>query len=143
MTHLVAIAMLLTLLAPQKQDLPAAFYELPQEVREQATLIVTGTYAEGRSPCIFMPDGSRVWARESYIQIRKVYRGEAGGKTLYLDWGRLHEINPELTHGHTYLVLLRPNMKSMKAIRAGEYLPFWEALDDEEIIAIVNLKGTA
>ncbi len=140
MAHLFAIAMLLTLPAPQKQNLPDAFYELPEQVREQATLIVTGAYAEGRSPCIFMPDGTRRWAIESYIRIRKIHRGDAKGKLIYLKFGRLRETNLKLAQGNTYLVLLRPNTKSMKAIRAGEYLPFWEALHDEEIIAIVELK---
>lgn len=140
MTQFLGIAMLLALLAPQKQKLPDAFYELPEEVREQATLIVTGTYAEGRSPCIFMADGTRAWAIESYIRIRKTFRGEKGGKTIYLKFNSLRETNMKLTQGHTYLVLLRPNEKSMKAIRAGEYVPFWEALHDEEIVAIVQLK---
>jgi hypothetical protein len=140
MAHLLKIAMLLTLLAPQKQNLPNAYYELPEQVREQATLIVTGTYAEGRSPCIFMADGIRAWAIESYIRIKKIHRGEAKGKTIYLKFNRLLETNMKLTQGHTYLVLLRPNERSMKAIREGEYMPFWEALHDEEIIAIIELK---
>ncbi len=90
MTQLLAIAMLLTLLAPQKQNLPDAFYELPEQVREQATLIVTGTYAEGRTPCIYLANGTRVW--------------------------------------------------SMESLGKGEHAAFWDALDDEEIIAIVELK---
>ena len=140
MAYLLSIAMLFTLLAPQHENLPDAFYELPEQVREQATLIVTGTYAEGRSPCIWMPDGTRVWAVESYIRIRKVYRGKAGGKLIYLSYGRLRETGMKLTNDHKYLVLLRPNPSSMKAIQAGEYLPFWESLSDKEIVAIVELK---
>lgn len=48
MNCLRVIATLLTFLAPQDQNLPDAFYELPAKVRKQATLIVTGTYSEGR-----------------------------------------------------------------------------------------------
>lgn len=140
MAYLLGIAMFLTLLTPQKQTLPDAFYELPEQVREQATLIVIGTYAEGRTRCIFMPDGTRRWTMESSIRIKKVYRGEAGGKYIYLDWGTLLETNVKLMQGHTYLVVLRPNSRSMNAIRKGEHVPFWESLDDEEIIAIVELK---
>lgn len=33
-----------------------------------------------------------------------------------------------------------PNEESMKAIKAGEYVPAWDALYDEEIIAVVALK---
>jgi hypothetical protein len=139
MAQLLAIAMLLTL-APQKQNLPDAFYELPAQVREQATLIVAGTYAEGRTPCIFMPDGSRAWSMEALIQIKKVYRGEARGKFVYIDWFDLLHRGMKLKRDHTYLVLLRPNERSTQSIRKGEHVAFWDALDDEEIIAIVELK---
>jgi hypothetical protein len=140
MAHLLAIAMLLTLLPLPQQDLPDVFYELPEQVREQATLIVTGTYGEGRSPCIFMADGTRVWTMESTIRIKKIYRGEAKGKLIHLNWGSLRETGVKLTRGHTYLVLLRPDARSMKAIRESEYVPFWESLNDEEIIAILEMK---
>jgi hypothetical protein len=140
MVHLLGLAMLLTLLPPQQQQLPDAFYELPEQVREQATLIVTGTYGEGRSPCIFLSDGTRAWFMESTIKIKKIYRGEIKGKLIYLNWSRLRETGVKLTREHTYLVLLRPDARSMKAIRESEYVPFWESLHDEEIIAIVELK---
>ena len=77
---------------------------------------------------------------EAYVRVTKVYRGEAAGKTIALDWDYLRESGKKLTRGHRYLVLLRPNAKSMKAIRAGEYVPFWDALDEEEILAVVELK---
>jgi hypothetical protein len=141
MTHLLGIAMLLTLLAPQQQTLPDAYYELPEQVRERATLIVTGTYGEGRSPCIFMPDGTRVWYMVSSFRITKVYRGEVGGKFIYLNKSSLLKSQAvQLTRDHNYLALLRPNEESMKAILAGKYVPVWDALGDEEILAIVELK---
>jgi len=143
MTHLLGIAMLLTLLAPQQQNLPDAFYELPAQVRERATLIVMGTYGEGRSPCIFRPDGTRCWYLVSSIQITKVYRGEAGGKFIYLNKSSFLKTNADsvqLMRDHKYLLLLRPGTESMKAIRQGEYVPVWDALDGEEILAIVELK---
>ena len=46
----------------------------------------------------------------------------------------------QLTRDHKYLALLRPSEESMKAIRAGEYGPVRDALGDEEIIAIIELK---
>jgi hypothetical protein len=140
MTQLLTIAMLLTLLAPQQQNLPDAFYELPEQVRERATLIVTGTYGEGRSPCIFRPDGTRVWYLISSIQITKVFRGEAQSrKFIYLNKSSLPD-GVQLTRDHKYLLLLRPSEESMNAIREGKYVPVWDALHDEEIIAIVELK---
>src|SRR5688500_1536586 len=114
--------MALLLLTPQGQHLPDAFYQLPEQVREKATLIVAGTYGEGRSPCIFMPDGSRRWALESWFQITKVYRGEAGGKSIYINSAMLPKaegVSEGLEVGHKYLVLLRPGDESMKLIRAG------------------------
>jgi hypothetical protein len=142
MKYLLSIALLLLLL-PQNQHLPDEFYQLPEQVREKATLIVTGTYTEGRSPCIFMPDGSRRWALESWFQITKVYRGKVGGKSVYIKNRRLpkpKDASEKLEVGHQYLVLLLPGDESMKLIKAGEYVPFWDALRDEEIITIVKLK---
>lgn len=137
MTYFLLIALLLTLM-PQEQTLPSEFYELPESVTEQSTLIVAGTYAEGRSPCILMADGIRAWTMISSIRVSKVYRGEAKGKYIYLSWGALLKTK-KLTRGQSYLVLLRPNEKSMKAIRAGDYVSVWDALDEEEIVAIVEV----
>lgn len=141
MKCLLVIATLLTFLALQDQNLPDAFYQLPEEVRKRATLIVTGTYSEGRSPCILRPDGTRAWTVESVMKIAKVHRGEAGGKYIYLSWGTLLKREAgKLTPGNKYLVLLRPNEESMKAIREGKYVPAGNALYDDEIIAVVELK---
>jgi hypothetical protein len=142
MNYLFSMA-LLVLLAPQNQRLPDAFYQLPEQVRAEATVIVTGTYAQGRSPCIFMPDGSRRWALESWFQATKVYRGKVGGKSIYINSAMLpktKEVSGKLEVGHDYLVLLRPGEESMKVIKAGEYVPVWDALQGEEITAVVELK---
>lgn len=143
MSHLSFLALLLFLLAPQKQNLPDAFHKLPEPIRAKATLIVTGTYGRGRGPCIFMPDGSRRWALESWLRIKKVYRGQLGGKSIHVKTVLSPESESPLAQlkvGVEYLVLLRPNEKSLKAIKAGEYVPAWDALDDDEIVAIVALK---
>ena len=142
MTHLLAIALLFTLVPPG-QNLPDAFYQLPEEVREKATVIVTGTYGEGRSPCIFMPDGSRIWALESWFNVKKVYRGEVGGKSISINSRvspKINNVSVKLEVGRDYLVLLRPNEKSMKVIKAGEYVPVWDAVSLSEIVAIVELR---
>jgi hypothetical protein len=142
MNPLFSIALLL-ILVPQIQNLHDTFYQLPEHVREKATLIVTGTYAQGRSPCIWRPDGTRVWALESWFRITKVYRGKVGGKSIYINTAMLpktKEVGEKLKAGRDYLILLRPRVESMKVIKAGEYVPVWDALHDEEIIAIVDLK---
>jgi hypothetical protein len=143
MKHLFSMLLALSILAPQDQDLPPEFHKLPEPLRARATLIITGTYAQGRSPCIFMPDGSRVWALESWFRIRKVYRGQVGGKSVSIKRrvsAKTEDAGVKLEVGREYLVLLRPSEESMKAIRAGEYVPAWEALHDEEILAVVELK---
>ena len=144
MNHLFSVALALLMLAPQNQDLPDAFHKLPEQVKAEATLIITGTYSQGRSPCICMPDGSRRWLRESWFRIKKVYRGRVRGKFIYIKGGvirKTEDTGAELEVGREYLVLLRPSEESTKAIKAGEYVPAWEALDDEEVIAIVELNG--
>ena len=141
MNHLFSIVLLL-LLAPQNQNLPDAFNQLPEQVREKATVVFTGTYGEGRSPCIYIGNGTRVWALESWFNVKRVYRGKAVGKSIYLNTRvapKINNVSVKLEAGRDYLVLLRPNQKSMKVIKAGEYVPVWDALQVEEIIAIVEL----
>ena len=143
MNYLISIAMLLLMLVPQKQKLPEEFYQIPEHVRAEATIIIAGTYAQGRSPCIFMPDGTRRWALESWFHVTTVYRGKVGGKSIHIKSRRLPKtkyVSEDLEVGHKYLVLLRPSDESMKRIKAGGYVHFWDALRDEEIITIVDLK---
>jgi hypothetical protein len=143
MNHLVSLAILSLMLVPQRQELPEEFYQLPEHVRAEATVIIAGTYAQERSPCIFMPDGSRRWALESWFNVSKVYRGKVGGKSIHITSVRSPEakdVSEKLKVGHKYLVLLRPDDESMKLIKAGGHVPFWNALRDEEIITVVELK---
>lgn len=136
------VVLLLTLV-PQNQKLPGEYYQIPEHVRDKATVIVSGTYAQGRSPCILRPDGSRVWALESWFRVTKVYRGKVGGTSIYVNSATLpkaEEVSENLEVGRGYLILLRPSEESMEVIRAGEHVAVWDALHDEEIIAIVELK---
>lgn len=142
MTHLFSI-MLLLMLVPQNQQLPDAFHQLPEQMREKATVIFTGTYGEGRGFCQFLPDGTRRWALEPWFNVKKVYLGKVGGKAIHINSRvspKINNVSVKLEVGRDYLVLLRPNEESMKVIKAGEYVPVWDALHGEEIIAIVKLK---
>lgn len=143
MNYLISMAVLLSLLVPQGQELPKEFYRIPEPVRAEATIVVAGTYVQGRSPCLFMPDGSRRWALESWFRVTRVYRGRVGGQSIYVGSGSLpktKEGGGELEVGREYLVLLRPGDESLKLIEAGGHVPFWDALRDEELIAVVELK---
>jgi len=140
--HLLMVALLLALVL-RNQELPGEFYRIPEHVRDKATIVVSGTYGRGRSPCILRPDGTRVWFLESWFKLTKVYRGKVGGKYIYFNSAMLPksaEVSDDLEVGRAYLVLLRPSEESMKAIRAGDYVPVGDALNDEEIVAIVELK---
>ena len=143
MNYLPSLAMLLLMLVSQNQELPDAFHQLPVEVREKATIVVTGTYGQGRSPCIMTADGLRVWALESWFRVTKVYRGKVGGKSIYINSSRVPQndyISPELKVGRKYLVLLQPSNESQKSLERGEHFPAWDAIGDGEIIAIVPLE---
>jgi len=142
MIHLFSIVLVLVLV-PQDQKLPNVFHELPEQMREKATVIFSGTYGEGRGFCQFLPDGTRRWALEPYFNVKRVYLGKVGGKTIHVNTRvspKIKDVSTKLELGRRYLVLLRPNEESMKVIAAGEYVPVWDALRGEEIIAIVELK---
>ena len=88
-------------------------------------------------------DGLRVWALESWFRVSKVYRGKVGGKSIYINSSRVPKndyISPELKVGRKYLVLLQPVNESQTTLERGEYVPVWDAIGDEEIIAIVPLE---
>jgi hypothetical protein len=127
----------------QNQNLPDAYYKLPEQVREEATIIATGTYGQGRTLYIWMRDGTQVWARTSWFRITKVYRGKVGGNSIPINASMLPKtkyVSARLKLGREYLVLLRPGSKSLKVLEAGDYVPVRDALRAEEIIAILELE---
>lgn len=145
MNHLISLAILLLMPVSQNQNLPDAYYQLPEQVREQATIIATGTYALGRSPYILMPDGTQVWARTSWFRITKVHRGQVAGRSIHMNISMLPKtkyVSAKLEVGREYLLLLRPGSKSLKVLKAGEQIPVRDALRDEEIIAIIPAQTT-
>src|SRR5882724_6081801 len=85
MNHLLSMALLLLTLVPQNQKLPDEFYQIPEPVRERATIIVAGTYDEGRTPCFWMPDGSREWFLDPMFDVKRNYQGEVGNGYLRIN----------------------------------------------------------
>jgi len=141
--HLLSMAIVLMTLAPQNQNLPEEFYRLPEQLRERATVVVTGTFGQGRTPCVFRPDGSRVWFIDSWFTVKKVYQGELKSRSIRVNTAMLpasQYVKKNLDRGHNYLLLLKPDEESVKAMKTEEGLGFWDSLHDEEIIAIVELK---
>ena len=90
-----------------------------------------------------MRDGTQVWARTSWFQINKVYRGQVGGRSIYINSSMLPNtkyVGAKLEVEREYLVLLRPTTKSLKVLKTGQTLPLRDDLHDEEILAIVELR---
>lgn len=143
MSHLFSLMLGLLLLAPQNQDLPDAFHKLPEETKSQATVIVSGTFGRSIGPCIFMPDGTRRRPLHSWIRIKKVYRGEVGAKQVYINLSLPpidEKTGMKFEVGREYLMLLRPDEESMKAMKTGDYMPLRNAVTNDEILAVVVLK---
>ena len=143
MHQLFPMAVLLTMLSPQNQNLPSEFYQLPEPIRESATVIVSGTYGEGRTPCILRADGTRVWGLDSWINVKRVYRGKVGNKSINISRRGVpvsEYVSKPLEQGHEYLVLLRPGEEKLKKIKSRDGTSFFDALHDDEILAIVESK---
>ena len=143
MNQLLSLALLLVVPVSQNQKLPDAYYQLPQQIREQATIVATGKYGWGRTPYVWMRDGTQVFARTSWFQITKVYRGQVGGRSIYINSSMLPNtkyVSAKLAVGQNYLVLLRPTTKSLKVLKKRETFPIRDDLHDEEILAIVELR---
>ena len=143
MDYFLSTAFVLVTIVAQNTNLPAEFYQLPEEMRERATLIIKGTYGRERTPCQFLPDGSRRWFLDSLINVKTVYRGRVGRKFISINTAMLpksEHVSSKLEQDHSYLVLLRPSAEKMKMIRTRQGIMFWDSLRDEEIVAIVELK---
>ena len=146
MSYLYLMAILLLMFLPPTQNnqtLPAEFYRIPEPVRDRATVIVSGRYGQGRTPCLFMADGSRRWFLDSWFDIKKVYRGAVGSKLIRINPAMLLKsgyVKERLEREGKYLVLLRPSGEKMKWIRSREGISFWEALKDDEVVAIVEIR---
>jgi hypothetical protein len=143
MRHLFLLALSLLVFPPENQKPPAAFYEIPEQIRERATVVFSGTYSEGRTPCIWRPDGTRVWGLDSSFLVKTVYRGKVHSRVIRINKSMLPEsgyVTKQLESQRKYLVLLQPRVEKMKAIKTKEGLGFWDSLRGEEIVAIVQMR---
>jgi hypothetical protein len=146
MTHLLSMAVLLMMVAPQNQNLPDEFHRIPEQLRDSATIIIAGTYGEGRTPCQWRPDGSREWFKDSWFEVKRVYRGKVSSKSIGINTAMLpvnRYVSERLEEARDYLVLLRPGEDKLERIKTGKGLSFWDALHGDEIIAIVKLASDA
>ena len=143
MNHLLWMAPLLLMYQSHNQKPPLAFYQIPEEIRERATVVVSATYSKGRTPCMVRSDGTRVWAIDSSFHIKRLYRGEVRTKLFSINASMLPEsryVEKQLEVKNQYLVLLQPHPEKMKALKKGDGIYFWNSLREDEIVAIVEIK---
>lgn len=143
MNHLLWIVPFILMHQGVNQKFPPEFYQIPEQIREQATVVVSATYWRGRTPCMWRPDGTRVWAIDSSFHIKRLYRGEVRTKFFGINAAMLpasRYVEKQLEVKNQYLVLLQPNPDKMKALKKGDGIYFWNSLRDDEILAIVETK---
>ena len=122
--------------------LPEAFWRLPAATRDEATVVVSGTYATSRGPCEWLPDGSRRWRLLEGFVTATVYRGRVRTKYIGVEspgqFGTGDE-KPTLVEGREYLLLLRPSTDSARVLRrSANGLRYENMLSKDEIVAIVE-----
>jgi len=146
MHNLLSMAVLLIMVFPQHQNPPNEFPRIPEQLRESATIIFAGTYVEGRTPCQWLPDGSREWFKDSWFEVKRVYRGNVSSRSIRINTAMLpvnSNVSQNLKETRDYLVLLRPGEDKIEGIKREKGLSFEDALHGDEIVAIVELAGDA
>jgi hypothetical protein len=122
--------------------LPEAYWRLPAEVRDRATVVVSGTYTTGRGPCEWLPHGGRRWRLLAGFVTTTVYRGSVRAKYIGVENpGRVGTEDHQLTlvEGRKYLLLLRPSKDSARMLQKAERGPgYWNVLSKDEIVAVVE-----
>jgi hypothetical protein len=119
---------------------------LPEELWERATLIVAGRYEEGRSPCIWVGEDTRVWLRIQGFAITDRLRGEVRGDYVGIDLTEPPQTSYVcaecLVPGREYLLLLRPSPESLRFLDTEDEALYWEnVLGGEELLAIVEIPA--
>ena len=126
--------------------LPDAFRSLPADVKDKATVVVSGRYQVGRGPCEFLPDGSSRFPLLRGFELTAVHRGDVTSDYLGVD-DEPHLLGSDalsggLEEGAVYLVLLRPSEATLKVLRRRPgSRSYRDALRAEEVVAIVLLTA--
>jgi hypothetical protein len=141
MSTLLSTFALSMMLLQTDQRYPQEYYQLPEDTRNKATLIFRGTFGSGRTPCFFRPDGTRVWFKDSWFNVKQIYLGEVGRKSIRINTAMLPaNFVAELKAGEEYLVLLHPDDASQSIIASDEGLTFQQSLRGDDIVAILKVK---
>jgi hypothetical protein len=105
---------------------------LPESVRERATLIFAATYVTERGIAVRRGD-LEVWPLIGTFNVRNYYLGATPRRVGITPAGH------DLQNGRAYLILLRPQADSWKAIEHGQRTE----LTDDEIVDIVYIPPLA
>jgi len=122
--------------------MPDAFLRLPPEVRNKATVVVSGRYRTGRGPCELLPDGSSRWPLLRGFAPVTLYRGQVRTDYIGVESPRLFgakDDDPPLVEDREYLLVLRPSKAAKARMQKREGSRHYrDALAAEEVLAIVE-----
>jgi hypothetical protein len=128
--------------SPDAPALPDSFWKLPSDIRDRATVVVSGRFRVSRGPCEFLPDGSRRWALLRGFTPTVVHRGDVRSDYIGVESPRIQgseDADAALVEGEEYLLVLRPSGRSMTVLRRREgSRSHRDALPPEEVLAIVR-----
>src|SRR5213075_1113643 len=116
---------------------------VPAKTRDEATVVVAGTFETGRGPCELLPNGTRRWALLRGFRITARYKGEVRADYVGIDpavFTKQSEGDEPLAADGSYLLLLKPTEKSLAVLRTGEGSWYHgNALEPSEVLAIVRI----
>ncbi len=119
---------------------------LPKELWERAAVILTGTYTEGRTPCIWVNEDERRWYLTRGFTITGTHRGKIRSPYVEVDLStpaeRPYVCEQCMVPGRHYLLLLRPSPHSMQFLDTDREALRWpNRLGSEEVLAIVEVPA--
>jgi hypothetical protein len=127
--------------------LPEAFLRLPADIRDKATLVLSGKYEVGRGPDEPLPNGGHRWARLQGFTVATVYRGSLRAEYVGLEFAyppNTWADGLSLVPGRDYLLVLRPSDESWKVLRTpGRTHDYRDVLSKAEVLALVALREEA
>jgi hypothetical protein len=128
-------------------EMPEAFWRVPAELRDAATVVVSGRFQVGRGPHEPLPDGRTRWALLYGFTPTVVYRGQVKTDYIGVESRRrpgAEGVGTDLREGREYLLLLRPSEASTAALRRPQSRRHpHDALTAEEVLAIVEIDDRA
>jgi len=122
--------------------MPDGFLRLPADVRDKATVVVSGRFETGRGPCELLPNGSSRWPLLRGFAPVTVYRGTVRTDYIGIESPQLfgsQDGKAALVEDREYLLVLRPSKTSKARLQKREGSRHYrDALTPDEVLAIVE-----